>query len=273
MSRLLAASSGNTGNFREKPAIFRLNLQAFEIATKTAGKVLKRDAKVADFIRARKGEKYSTLLPLFGLHELEVAAENLRQLAKSVEQEAKLAQKHWEMEQTDSKRQQAFGDDTDELIESKIAEFHKTYCLASDRADGTTQCKELETELARRMNEQSAENQCYLALRALAQTDLGVSIQTVRDASSKLADSVEPLISEKLEVLQTADAFAAKVEAQDEVVCPACGRAIPAEQFKAHVKAEQARLEDIIGTFKERWVAIGTLYRQAEDCEDDVGQS
>jgi hypothetical protein len=177
------------------------------------------------------------------------------------------------MEQTDSKRQQAFGDDTDEVIESKIAEFHKTYCLASDRADGTTQCKELETELARRMNEQSAENQCYLALRALAQTDLGVSIQTVRDASSKLADSVEPLISEKLEVLQTADAFAAKVEAQDEVVCPACGRAIPAEQFKAHVKAEQARLEDIIGTFKERWVAIGTLYRQAEDCEDDVGQS
>jgi len=39
--------------------------------------VLRQD-EVAEFIRSRKGDKYSALLPLFGLHELEVAAENLR---------------------------------------------------------------------------------------------------------------------------------------------------------------------------------------------------
>jgi hypothetical protein len=45
--------------------------------------VLRQD-EVAAFIHETKGGKYSALLPLFGLHPMEIAAENLRQLAKKV---------------------------------------------------------------------------------------------------------------------------------------------------------------------------------------------
>lgn len=48
-------------------------------------RVVLRQDEVAEFIRSRKGESNSAPLPVFGLHELEVAAENLRRLARFVE--------------------------------------------------------------------------------------------------------------------------------------------------------------------------------------------
>ena len=54
--------------------------------------VLRQD-EVSAFIHDTKGKKYSALLPLFGLHNMETAAENLRRLARSVETEAKLDEK------------------------------------------------------------------------------------------------------------------------------------------------------------------------------------
>ncbi len=46
--------------------------------------VLRQD-EVAAFIKHTKGDKYSALVPLFGLQPMELAAENLRQLGKNVE--------------------------------------------------------------------------------------------------------------------------------------------------------------------------------------------
>ena len=47
-----------------------------------------RQNEVSDFIHDTKGRKYSALLPLFGLHDMEVAAENLRKLAKHLKTES-----------------------------------------------------------------------------------------------------------------------------------------------------------------------------------------
>ena len=220
--------------------------------------VLRQD-EVAEFIRSRKSEKYSALLPLFGLHELEVAAENLRQLATVVEQQSKLAQKQGAFSQTSVKRKQTFGDDSDEAIEKTIVALHKKHCPTSKATEALARCKELEAGLTERINELSTENQRYLALRAIADMDLAGAVKAVREANSKLAGAAEPLIVEKLEVLQSADAFAAKLKDEGDVVCPACGRSILVGQFKAHVKAEQERLQEIISIFEERRAAISTL--------------
>lgn len=220
--------------------------------------VLRQD-EVAEFIRSRKGEKYSALLPLFGLHELEITAENLRQLARVVEQQSKLAQKQGAFGQTVIKRKEAFADDSDEAIENKIGALHEKYCAASKATGALVRCRELETALTARINELSAENQRYLALRGIAATDIAGPINAVRSANAKLAGSVEPFIAEKLEVLQSADAFAGKLKDEGEVACPACGRSILVGQFKAHVKAEQERLQEIIAIFEERRITISTL--------------
>ena len=234
--------------------------------------VLRQD-EVAEFIRSRKGEKYSALLPLFGLHELEVAAENLRQLNKFVETQSKLAQKQGALEQIAVKRMQAFGDDSDEAIEAKIVELHRKYCPKSKAIEALARWKELEIELAQRINEFSVKERRHLVLRTIADLDLAGSVKAVRDANAKLAGSVEPLITEKLEVLQSADAFTAKLKDEGEVACPACGQAIPVDQFKAHVKAEQERLKEIIAIFAERRTTISTLIDDLKTVKATLGKA
>ena len=84
--------------------------------------VLRQD-EVAKFIHDTKGEKYSALLPLFGLHKLEVAAENLRKLRRTVENEAKAGEKKARLQQATNQRQATFADQSDEQIVAEHTNF------------------------------------------------------------------------------------------------------------------------------------------------------
>ena len=66
--------------------------------------------------------------------------------------------------------------------------------------------------MAQRIGALTVENQRYMALRGLAQTEFAAPVKAVRDANTQLAGAVDPLISEKLAVLQAADAFAGQLE-------------------------------------------------------------
>jgi RecF/RecN/SMC N terminal domain len=233
--------------------------------------VLRQD-EVSRFIHDRKGEKYSSLLPLFGLQELEVAAENLRQLVHSIKQQSKFDQKLGALEQADIKRKQVFGDDNNEAIGEKICELHKKYCSKSEVTDLLARCNELETTLTQRINELSAENQQHLALRTIADTDIAGAVKSVRESNAKLAKSVEPLIAEKLEVLQYADNFAEKLKGDGKIECPACGLTVDVDKFKAHVKTEQERLQEIIAFFQERKTAVGVLIDRLKTVKTTLGK-
>ncbi|MGA2603995.1 MAG: hypothetical protein ABSG14_07190, partial [Verrucomicrobiia bacterium] len=221
--------------------------------------VLRQD-EVASFIRDTKGGKYSALLPLLGLHEMEVSAENLRQLAKSVEQQSKLKEAKIALNEVDRKRKASFGTDGDEQILRNIGGLHTKYC--ADKAvtkDALGQCKDLQTALDLRVAQFSADQKRYLALQATAELKLKDQVEAVRSINVKLATGVEPLITEKLEVLQSTSAFVDKLGDAKDVTCPACGQPIPVTDFQAHVKAERERLQEIIGVFDERKAAIASL--------------
>jgi energy-coupling factor transporter ATP-binding protein EcfA2 len=222
-------------------------------------RIILRQDEVAEFIHSTKGDKYSALLPLFGLRELEVAAENLRQLVRSVEQQSKLAQKKGGAGQIAARRKLFFGAESDEAIAARIAALHRKYCVGSSAAEAAARCVEMEEAIAARIGTLSEENRRYAALKAITAADLPGAIKAVREATARLAGSVDPLIAEKLGVLQSADAFARKLTGQDPVPCPACGRQIPAADFKAHVRAEQDRLKEMVAAFRERAGAITAL--------------
>ena len=84
--------------------------------------VLRQD-EVAKFIHDTKGEKYSALLPLFGLHKLGVATENLRKLRRTVENEAKAGEKKARLQQATNQRQATFADQSDEQIVAEHTNF------------------------------------------------------------------------------------------------------------------------------------------------------
>ncbi len=219
-----------------------------------------RQSEVTAFIGDTKGGKYSALLPLLGLDRMEVAAENLRQVAKSVQQESKLSETTATLKVVETKRRETFGADDDIQVLERIGNLHKTWC--SDKAatmDPAARCEELETALQTRISESSTDQRRYTTLQDAACLKLKDHLDAVRSASAKLAGAVEPLIAEKLEVLQSAGVFVEKLEDEEEVECPACGRSIPVAAFQAHVAAEKERLQEIIAIFDDRKAAIETL--------------
>ncbi len=221
--------------------------------------ILRQD-EVAEFIRSRKGEKYSALLPLFGLHELEVGAENLRQLMRTIERKAALTYKQGTLNQTRAKRTQVFSADSDEKIDLAIGTLHSKYCSVVPASNALDRCNDLEEAIAQRIGLLTLENQRHLALTSIGNVNLAGALHAVQNANTKLAVSVEPLIKEKLEVLHSVTAFATAIacegEGEGEVACPACGRSISVSEFKAHIKSERERLSGIIVSFEERRAAI-----------------
>jgi ribose 1,5-bisphosphokinase PhnN len=220
--------------------------------------VLRQD-EMSRFIHSAKGTKYSDLLPLLGLGDLEIAAENLRQLAKTIEQQAKLKEKKGTAAEVARKRKQTFGNASDGGIETKVVELHKKYCPASTVTEMLARCSEVAAALTTRIEKLSTETLKYFALRTIADASLDKAVKDVRDANGKLAGSVEPLIAEKLEVLEAAHGYGTKLTGDGTIPCPACGQVVAKGQFKSHVKAEQGRLEDIIAVFNERRDSVSSL--------------
>lgn len=235
--------------------------------------VLRQD-EVARFIHATKGEKYSVLLPLLGLHKMEVAAENLRQLARAVEQQSQLREAKVILKMFATKQKETFGTDSDDQILKKIENLHSKYCADKTTTnDVLSRCQELETALDTRIERFSADQKRHLALEEAAEVNLNDHVDAVRAASLKLASEVEPLIAEKLEVLQSTGAFVDKLVDEAEVKCPACGQSIPVDAFQAHVNAERERLQEIIEILNTRKAAIVTLCDTVKSLKSNLGKA
>ena len=235
--------------------------------------ILRQD-EVAKFIGDTKGGKYSALLPLLGLHKMEVAAENLRQLAKSIEEQSELKEIKFKLQQIAPTRKANFGMDNDDQIFAKIEKLYRKYCPEKAATkDALFCCRELMTAFDIRLSASSAEQRRYIALQEAAALDLKDHVDKVRAANAKLADAVEPLIAEKLEVLQSTGMFVDGLEDQEEVECPACGRFISVCALKGHVKAERESLHEIIENFKYRKTAVGTLYDTVKSLISILGKA
>lgn len=235
--------------------------------------VLRQD-EVAAFIHDTKGGKYSALLPLLGLHQMEVAAENLRQLAKSIDEQSNRKVTRVGLKEVEKKRKTIFGAISDDQIQTKIQELHAKYC--ADKAvttDALSRCKELKAALETRIAGSSVDQRRHVILQDLAALDLKGNVDAVRIASGKLSRAVEPLIAEKLEILNSTGAFVDKLGDEEKVQCPACGRSILVDTFQAHVKAERERLHDINNTFDTRKAAIGTLCDTVKSLKSNLGKA
>ena len=235
--------------------------------------VLRQDEVVA-FIHDTKGDKYSALLPLLGLDQMEAVAENLRQLAKAVEKESRLSERRIALKQTEVTRKTAFATDSNDQILKTIGDLHIKYCPDKvATTDAVSRCTELAATLDTRIALCSDDDRRYVALRGAAELDLKHHIRAVREASVKLVGAAQPLIAEQLDVLQKTVAFVDKLGDAKEVKCPACGRLISTDDFQAHVTAERKRLEEDIATFNTWKAAIGTLCDSVQSLKANLGKA
>lgn len=218
--------------------------EAVAMSTWDYWRTVLRQLEVAAFIHETKGGKYSALLPLLGLDQMEIAAENLRKLAKTVEQHSKLNETKVTLKQVETKRKTIFGTDSDDRILKKIGDLYTKYCSDQPATqDALSRCGKLETALDTRLVRFSDDQKLHLTLQSTAELNLKGHVGAVRAASAKLAGAVEPLIAEKIGVLHSTGAFVDKLGHEKEVKCPACGQSIPVDVFQAHIRAERKRLQ------------------------------
>src|SRR5690606_27705641 len=94
---------------------------------------------------------------------------------------------------------------------------------------------------------------------AMAGVDIVGLVAKVRDVNAELATSVEPLVTEKLEILDSAQRLIAQLGDVGNTTCPACGLTVAVQQFKEHVKKEQERLQEIAALVRRRNLSIDDL--------------
>ena len=176
------------------------------------GRTVLRQDELAGFIQDTKGGKYSVLLPLLGLHQMEIAAENLRQLSKNLESLSNIAQTRIDLSSIDTKRRAAFGTISDEEILLMIEKLREKYCEGkAARKDGLSLCADVISAIEARTARLSGEQRRYIALQDLAKLDIKPHIDGIRTASVKLAGDLDPLIAQRLAVLQPSDIFIGKL--------------------------------------------------------------
>ena len=235
--------------------------------------VLRQD-EVVSFIQNTKGEKYSALLPLFGLQPMEIAAENLRQLTRNIDSLSQIDRSKAILNQTKVKRQSTFGTSTDEEILKKIGTLHGKYCADRDTAKhGLSLCADLAASLQMRISAFSADQKRYSVLRAVADLDLKSHVDSIRAANAALAGAIDPLIAQKIAVLQPSEALAGKLVEDGELECPACGQLIQISEFREHVRTELERLREIRETFNARSVAMGNLCDAIKSLKINTGKA
>lgn len=221
--------------------------------------ILRQD-EVAEFISDTKGEKYSALLPLLGLEAMEQAADNIRQLTRNVESLSNLSGTRASLNDAKKERNDTFNAAADAEIIAKVEGLHKKYCPDNRPTNGFDQhCAEILKALDTRISQSSNDQQQYATLRTAADLDLTSSIKAIRDANSTLATSVDPLISEKMLVLESAEAFLGKLIAEVDITCPACGQLVSVDKFRTHIQEEMDRLKAIKRILDDRGKALGKL--------------
>ena len=221
--------------------------------------VLRQD-DVSRFIHARKGEKYSALLPLLGLTEMEFAAENLRKLTQYVEAESHIVENKIKLKQMEQRQIDTFGSQANKDIRQAVDNLYREYYDSDPTAiDLISCCDELKTAINSRIQEYTATDRIQTLLRKVAETRLGDHVMAVRASGAQLASSMDSLIGQKLAVLKSADDFAKRLTETETVECPACGQNIEVDAFREHIAEESDRLKDINAIYITYRATIGTV--------------
>ena len=221
--------------------------------------VLRQD-EVSQFIHDRKGEKYSALLPLLGLTEMEFAAENLHKLTRHVKIESHIVENKTKLKQLEQRQIDTFGSQANEDILQAVDILYREYCGSDPTAsDPISRCDELKTAINSRIQQYTATDRLQVLLKKVTETRLADHVKAVRASGVQLASSMDSLIGEKLAILDSAANFVKRLTETETVECPACGQSIAVDAFREHIAEESNRLIDMNDAFTTHRATVGTV--------------
>jgi recombinational DNA repair ATPase RecF/predicted RNA-binding Zn-ribbon protein involved in translation (DUF1610 family) len=200
--------------------------------------ILRQD-EVARFIHSTKGEKYSVLLPLLGLEELEHAASNLRALSKALEERGNLVEQRFRKDSLVSEVLQHLPDMSPATINQAVYKLISIYLKQSSAESFEELLEVVDQAIDASIRLAEPEQRRFLILQQIRQIKLGERLAELTQAEQRAALETDEFIDRNIAVIEAARDYLQIIhEDQTSINCPACGREIPLDDFAEHVQNE-----------------------------------
>jgi energy-coupling factor transporter ATP-binding protein EcfA2 len=272
--QFIHAEIDGAGNphFASNPPGLGEEVQGWELAS-----LILRQDEVAEFIHSTKGDKYSALLPLLGLAELEQAAENLHRLEDAVRRRGALEQNRVRLDQLREAGNRIIPGFTEVAVEGRLTELAQRY-LEYAPEDLLELASALSLEIERRIQMVEPAARRYLLIQQIQHEALDDKSRAMLDAEAAARGQMDALLDSRISVLLSASSFAESAVTEEEVRCPACGRPIRSAELAKHVKSELESLgaarsfrDAAISARRALATGIETVLKSADELDTWLG--
>ena len=223
--------------------------------------VLRQD-EVSHFIHSTKGQKYSVLLPLLGLADLEIAAENFRQLCKEVRKMSGAVSAAATLKSAQSQLKRVYNGEAPSDSEGAVVELCQRFVSDSHEHAFKTCSKLVKASIDAQLDDATELQKQQLAVERLGSKDLRSAVEEVKTAATGLAAVADHAVQNQLDALRATKAYI-ELDESEQVVCPSCGTEFPRSELVEHVDSELGTLVAAKGKLEEYRHHVGELVRVA----------
>lgn len=233
-----------------------------------------RQEELSDFIRATKGDKYSTVLPLLGLGQLERMAQNLHKLAQEIERIGNLKRLDERSRSAMSAKREAFGDIKKDGLTFEFARLRKQYAPDNETEDGQAVIDRVLSGIEAKIESLEMDQRQAVAIAEIANNEILSRISISQAKNSNVVAIAEPFMKERLAVLEATGNFSNIITVgTDTICCPSCGRDIYVDSFQKHVTSEKDSLSKAMLVFEEYRVACSDVCDAAHSLQTVADKS
>ena len=233
---------------------------SIDLSTWDNRRTVLRQEELSEFIRATKGDKYSAILPLLGLDSLEAAAENLRRIMRAIDRNAELQALRALISSARAQRLEVLGEMDGEQLHVRLEQLRVQYVKDLTFETPADTALKIGEAIQKQIASLDADQRRAAAIGEIAGSAISSLIDEVQAIGAKIAEVAQPLIKERLTVLDAASEYLTVIgEIGDNLSCPACGRDIKAADFADHVAVEKEHLSAIAELYREHGIALGKM--------------
>ena len=206
---------------------------------------LLRQDGVSRFIHYTKGQKYSALLPLLGLHNLEQAAENLRQLRLDVIQQSDIGAKRILHQQLIEATQGRLPSLKEEDVLKILIEQTKKFSIEEPAEKIKPLAEQLTAEIEKRINSLQPKQNRYIIFKQILGEKPLTKLGNMIFSDDKAEQRVDALLDLRISVLEPMEKFIGIIEhPEKEIQCPSCGQMVVGSELIEHVMKELELLKE-----------------------------
>ncbi|HEX9896319.1 MAG TPA: hypothetical protein VGA85_01485 [Dehalococcoidales bacterium] len=229
-----------TLSFGSEPSNFAGFMQTWQLE-----RLLLRQDEVANFIVDTPGGKYSVLLPLLGLDDLERAADNMTKLSKQISEIGELSLNRYKIKELRPKVEEYFTDTSDAFLLKSLKTISKDYGIDINLTENVFEiAKKLHQQILQKLDSFTPELSKYSIFEKIFKEDLPVKLATVIKNHDKIKGKIDRLLDIRIDILKKSESYNKNIERGTiEINCPACGRVILKDDFQRHVNDELKILE------------------------------